>query len=189
LDRAIGKSRTQQLFPEITAKTNPVTTNLTCFVFDDKAIWNHKIVIYRIGYFLYQFGIIFSQKCLLNLIDRITNVVSQELLLSYYSGSSLEKLTLQPKNKLFLYFVVKVCRAFFKDFPVGGGIFWKGTFLWDNILEGDSNGWRPRVRPIYHAWMGGGSLGEYSPRKFLKFESRECHFLHSEHPNLLPNIC
>jgi hypothetical protein len=24
-----------------------------------------------------------------------------------------------------------------------------------------------------------------SPRKFLKFESRKCHFLHSEHPNLL----
>jgi hypothetical protein len=29
--------------------------------------------------------------------------------------------------------------AFFKDFFVGGGsIFWKGTFLWDNILVGDS---------------------------------------------------
>jgi hypothetical protein len=38
LDRAIGKSRTQQLFPENTAKTNPVTTNLTCFVFEDEAI-------------------------------------------------------------------------------------------------------------------------------------------------------
>ena len=23
------------------------------------------------------------------------------------------------------------------------------------------------------------------PRKFLKFETRKCHFLHSEHPNLL----
>jgi hypothetical protein len=34
-----------------------------------------------------------------------------------------------------------------------GGIFWKGTFLWDNILGGDSNGWGPRV---YHAWMGAG---------------------------------
>ena len=26
-------------------------------------------------------------------------------------------------------------------------------------------------------------------RKFLKFESRKCHFLHSEHPNLLQNLC
>ena len=50
------KTRTQQLFPENTAKTNSVTTNVTCFVFDDQAISNHKIVIYRIGYFLYQFG-------------------------------------------------------------------------------------------------------------------------------------
>jgi hypothetical protein len=30
-----------------------------------------------------------------------------------------------------------------------------------------------------------GGLGVYSPRTFLKFESRKCHFLHSEHPNLL----
>jgi hypothetical protein len=43
---------------------------------------------------------------------------------------------------------------FLRIFP-WGGIFWKGTFLWDNILEGVSNGWRPRVWPIYHAWMGG----------------------------------
>jgi hypothetical protein len=43
---------------------------------------------------------------------------------------------------------------FLRIFP-WGGIFWKGTFLWDNILEGDSNGWRPRVWPIYYAWMGG----------------------------------
>jgi hypothetical protein len=48
-------------------------------------------------------------------------------------------------------------RAFFKDFPVGG-IFGKGTFLWDNISEGDSNGWRPRVWPIYHAWKLGGEI-------------------------------
>ena len=39
-----------------------------------------------------------------------------------------------------------------------------------------------------HEWEGGG-LGEYSPRKFLKFESRNCPFLHSEHPNLLQNLC
>ena len=25
-------------------------------------------------------------------------------------------------------------------------------------------------------------VGVYSPRKFLKFEARKCHFLHSEHP-------
>ena len=30
-----------------------------------------------------------------------------------------------------------------------------------------------------------GGLGVYSPRKFLKFEARKCHFLRSEHPNLL----
>ena len=70
---------------------------------------NHKNVIYRIGYFLYQFGNLFAQKCLLNLIDRITNVVCRQLLLSYYSENLLTKLTLQLKNKLFLYFVVKVC--------------------------------------------------------------------------------
>jgi hypothetical protein len=34
----------------------------------------------------------------------------------------------------------------------------------------------------------GGSLGEYYPRKFLKFESGKCHFLHSEHPNLLQTL-
>ena len=28
-------------------------------------------------------------------------------------------------------------------------------------------------------------VGPYSARKFLKFEARKCHFLHSEHPNLL----
>ena len=32
-------------------------------------------------------------------------------------------------------------------------------------------------------------VGPYSPRKFLKFEARKCHFLHSEHPNLLQNLC
>ena len=26
--------------------------------------------------------------------------------------------------------------------------------------------------------------GSILPRKFLKFETRKCHFLHSEHPNL-----
>ena len=30
-----------------------------------------------------------------------------------------------------------------------------------------------------------GGLEVYSPRKFLKFEARKCHFLRSEHPNLL----
>ena len=35
-------------------------------------------------------------------------------------------------------FVWDFIRAFFKNFPVGG-IFWKGTFLWDNILVGDSH--------------------------------------------------
>jgi hypothetical protein len=51
---------------------------------------------------------------------------------------------------------------------VGGGIFWKRTFLWDNILEGDSNG---HVCGQYttHEWGSGG--------KILKFESRKCHFL------------
>jgi hypothetical protein len=28
-------------------------------------------------------------------------------------------------------------------------------------------------------------VGVYSSRKLLKFEARKCHFLHSEHPNLL----
>jgi hypothetical protein len=34
-------------------------------------------------------------------------------------------------------------------------------------------------RHTTHEW---GGLGAYSPRKFLKFEARKCHFLHSEHP-------
>ena len=33
-----------------------------------------------------------------------------------------------------------------------------------------------------HEW------GEYSHRKFLKFESRKCHFLHSEHPKFAPKF-
>jgi hypothetical protein len=37
-----------------------------------------------------------------------------------------------------------------------------------------------------HEW--GGLSGGVLPRKFLKFESRKCHFLHSEHPNLLQNL-
>jgi hypothetical protein len=53
---------------------------------------------------------------------------------------------------------------FLRIFP-WGGIFWKGTFLWDNILEGDSNGWRPRVWPIYYAWMGG-VWGSTPPENF-----------------------
>jgi hypothetical protein len=53
---------------------------------------------------------------------------------------------------------------FLRIFPWGGGIFWKGTFLWDNILEVDRNGWRPRVWPTYHAWIGGS--GAYSPENF-----------------------
>jgi hypothetical protein len=66
----------------------------------------------------------------------------------------------------YLYNNDTVTRAFFKDFPVGGGgIFWKGTFLWDNVLEGDSNVWRPRVLPIYHAWMGG-VWGSTPPENF-----------------------
>ena len=35
-----------------------------------------------------------------------------------------------------------------------------------------------------HEWRGVGS-GGVLPQKFLKFEARKCHFLHSEHPNLL----
>jgi hypothetical protein len=38
------------------------------------------------------------------------------------------------------------------------------------LLEGDSNG---------HV------CGDILPRKCLKFETRKCYFLHSEHPNLL----
>ena len=39
-----------------------------------------------------------------------------------------------------------------------------------------------------HKW--GGGLGVYSPRKFLNgnFPGIKCHFLHSEHPNLLQNV-
>ena len=37
-----------------------------------------------------------------------------------------------------------------------------------------------------HEW---GESGGVLPRKFLKFESRKCHFLHSEHPYLLQNLC
>jgi hypothetical protein len=36
-----------------------------------------------------------------------------------------------------------------------------------------------------HEWGVWGVL----PRKFLKFEAQECHFPHSEHPNLLQNLC
>ena len=38
-------------------------------------------------------------------------------------------------------------------------------------------------------WNGGRGLRAYSPRKFLKFVARKCHFLHSEHPNLPQNLC
>ena len=34
---------------------------------------------------------------------------------------------------------------------------------------------------ITHEWGSGG--------KFLKFEAQECHFPHSEHPNMLQNLC
>jgi hypothetical protein len=34
----------------------------------------------------------------------------------------------------------------------------------------------------------GGGLGVFSPRTFLRFEAQKCHFLHSEHPNLLQNL-
>ena len=54
---------------------------------------------------------------------------------------------------------------FLRIFPCGGGgIFWKGTFLWDNILEGDRHGWRPNVWPTYHAWIRGS--GAYSRQNF-----------------------
>jgi hypothetical protein len=47
---------------------------------------------------------------------------------------------------------------------VGGGAFFeKGPFLWDNILEGDSNGRRPHVWPTYHTWIGGS--GDILPQK------------------------
>jgi hypothetical protein len=37
-------------------------------------------------------------------------------------------------------FVRDFIRAFFKNFPMGGGgIFWKVTFPWDNILVGNSH--------------------------------------------------
>jgi hypothetical protein len=41
------------------------------------------------------------------------------------------------------------------------------TIIYHYLLEEDSNG-----------HVCGGIL----PRKFLKFETRKCHFLHSEHP-------
>ena len=44
------------------------------------------------------------------------------------------------------------------------------TIIYHCLLEEDTNG-----------HVCGGVL----PRKFLKFETRKCHFLHSEHPNLL----
>jgi hypothetical protein len=44
------------------------------------------------------------------------------------------------------------------------------TIIYHYLLEEDSNG---------HV------CGGIPPRKFLKFEARKCHFLHSEHPNLL----
>jgi hypothetical protein len=77
-------------------------------------------------------------------------------------------------------------RAFFKDFPVGD-IFWKGTFLWDNILEGIAMA-EGHVCGQYTMLEWRGGLGVYSPRKFLKFDYRKCHFLHAEHPNLLQNL-
>jgi hypothetical protein len=33
-----------------------------------------------------------------------------------------------------------------------------------------------------------GGLGEYSPRKFLKFEARKCHFLHSAFIQMTPKV-
>jgi hypothetical protein len=42
-----------------------------------------------------------------------------------------------------------------------------------------------------HEWGGGsgGVLAKISKfQKNLKFESRKCHFLHSEHPNLLQKV-
>jgi hypothetical protein len=48
------------------------------------------------------------------------------------------------------------------------------TIIYHYLLEEDSNG---------HV------CGAILPRKFLKFEARKCHFLHSEHPNLLQNLC
>jgi hypothetical protein len=43
-----------------------------------------------------------------------------------------------------------------------------------------------KITIIYHYLLEEDSNGQvYSPRKFLKFEARKCHFLHSEHPNLL----
>ena len=33
-----------------------------------------------------------------------------------------------------------------------------------------------------HEWGGSGGV---LPQKILKFEARKCHFLHSEHPDLL----
>ena len=47
----------------------------------------------------------------------------------------------------------------------------KLTIIYHYLLEEDSND---------HVCEG-----VLSPRKFLKFEARKCHFLHSEHPNLL----
>ena len=43
----------------------------------------------------------------------------------------------------------------------------KLTIIYHYLFEEDSNG---------HV------CGVYSPRKFLKFETRKCYFLHSEHP-------
>jgi hypothetical protein len=83
---------------------------------------------------------------------------------------SVNLISKQTFNSVFRY----TGQRLFKDFSTGeGGIFWKGTLLWD-MLEGDRYGWRPQ------------GLGAYSPRKCrLKFEAQKCHFLHSEHLNLL----
>jgi hypothetical protein len=48
---------------------------------------------------------------------------------------------------------------------------------------------------IYHYLLEGAAMaeghvcGSVLPRKFLKFETHKYHFLHSEHPNLLQNVC
>jgi hypothetical protein len=48
---------------------------------------------------------------------------------------------------------------------------------------------------IYHYLLEGAAMaeghvcGSVLPRTFLKFETHKYHFLHSEHPNLLQNVC
>jgi hypothetical protein len=128
----------------------------------------------------------------------------------------------------------------------GGGIFWKGTFMWDNILERDRQWlkamcvadiprmyrgvWGYTAQKMFEIWnpempfpafwaskfaskcfsnctciwnkrrkkrtkvkkkyllegdSNGHVCGDILPRKCLKFETRKCYFLDSEHPNLL----